>query len=154
MCLYTYVHVRERQYRRFGTRKIKTELMKRYVFYSDRENPCFGIRRIKMYGHGSLWFTVIETDNTRWHLQNKVWCDEALYDFLWERESALWHPQNKHRKMKHCNFTVRDSEKAHPSNVEVNEHCVISPSDYFRNLRLIAYVGWGERTVFIHWCST
>jgi len=107
-----------------------------------------------------IWFTVIERerererDNTRWDPQNMVWCDEALYVFLWERESAFWHLQNKHRKMKHCNLTLRDSEKACPSNVEVNEHRVILPSYYFRNVRLMAYVGWGERTVIIHWCST
>jgi len=40
--------------------------------------------------------------------------------------------------MKHCNFTPRDSEKACPNDVEINEHRLILPSDYFCNVRVIA----------------
>jgi hypothetical protein len=51
------------------------------MFHSERENPCFGIRRIKMYERGMIYCDR-DRDNTRWHLQNKACCVEALYVFL------------------------------------------------------------------------
>jgi hypothetical protein len=51
-----FVHLIQTQYRRFGTHKIKTELMmQRDMFYSERQRPCFGIRRINI----EKWYVLL-----------------------------------------------------------------------------------------------